>query len=72
MCACDVHNYNAQQHSADHLIFPLTLQSPQLRSRLLEGRGVQGRKVTIDALDIVWAQLTRDLFAIAEFLFKIA
>ena len=28
----------------------------------------QGHQVTIDALDVLYAQLTRDLFAIAKFL----
>ena len=30
----------------------------------------QGHKVIIDALDVLCAQLTRDLFAIAKFLFS--
>ena len=40
--------------------FPMTL------SDLLPG--FQGHRVTIDAVDVLNAQLTRDLFAIAKFL----
>jgi len=29
----------------------------------------QGHRVTVDALDVLCAQLTRDMFAIAKFLF---
>jgi len=39
--------------------FPVTLREPRF----------QGLGVIIDALDILCAQLTRDLFAIAKFLF---
>jgi len=40
--------------------FPVTLSDPYGR--------FQGHGVTIDALDVLCAQLTRDLFAIAKFL----
>ena len=39
--------------------FPVTLSDPYGR--------FQGHGVTIDALDVLCAQLTRDLFAIAKF-----
>jgi len=42
--------------------FPVTLNVPQPR--------FQGHGVIIDALDILCAQLTRDLFAIAKFLLR--
>jgi len=41
--------------------FPVTLSDPFPR--------LQGYVVTIDALDVFCAQLTRDLFAIAKLLF---
>jgi len=41
--------------------FPLILSDPKPR--------FQGHGVIIDALDVLCAQLTRDLFAIAKFLF---
>jgi len=40
--------------------FPITLSDPERR--------FQGHGVTIDALDVLCAQLTRDLFAIGKFL----
>jgi len=45
--------------------FPLILSDPLLR---FQGHGVTFRP--IDALNVLCAQLTRDLFAIAKFLFK--
>jgi len=39
--------------------FPVSLSHPYAR--------FQGHGVTIDALDVLCAQLTRDLFAIAKF-----
>jgi len=44
--------------------FPVTLSDPWSRS--------QGHGVSIDALDVLCAQLTRDLFAIAKFLYAFA
>ena len=41
--------------------FPVTSSNPKPR--------FQGHGVIIDALDVLHAQLTRDLFAIAKFLF---
>jgi len=41
--------------------FPLSLSDPK--------PGFQGHRVIVDALDVLCAQLTRDLFAIAKFLF---
>jgi len=45
--------------------FPVTLSDPQPR---FQGHSVIFRP--IDALNVLCAQLTRDLFAIATFLFK--
>ena len=42
------------------VLFPMTLSDLYAR--------FQGHGVTIDALDVVCAQLTRDLIAIAKFL----
>ena len=42
--------------------FPVTLSDPLLR--------FQGHGVIIDALDVLYAELTRDLFAIAKFLMR--
>jgi len=39
--------------------FPMTLNDPNPE--------IQGHEVTIDALDVLCAQLTRDLFGIAKF-----
>ena len=41
----------------------MTLSDPERR--------FQGHRVTIDTLDVLCAQLTRDLFAIAKFLVSI-
>ena len=46
--------------------FSMTLSDPQLR---FQGHGVIR---LINAFDVLCAQLTRDLFAIAKFLFYIA
>jgi len=44
--------------------FPVTLSDPQPR---FQGHGVIFRPM--NAIDVLCAQLTRDLFAIAEFLY---
>jgi len=41
--------------------FPVTFSDPQPR--------LQGHQISIDVLDVLCAQLTRDLFAIAKFLY---
>ena len=46
--------------------FPVTLSDPWPR---FQGHGVKSFR-PIDALNVLFAQLTRDLFAIAKFLFK--
>jgi len=46
-----------------------TWRSPLTLSELPFRLWCQGQGVTIDALDVLWAQLTRDLSAIAKFLY---